>query len=481
MSGTRSSVRWVVVLAVGLALGLLGGGCASRGPGGLASPAQARVQAEVARRAEVATPGPGGPAAAGAGADVSALLAAPLTEAAAVKVALLQNPAVRASYERLGIAQADLLQAGLLSNPVFSFEATFYGGAPALDLGLTRSFLDLFLRPLRRSVAAADLRAEEAAVARDLVRLVYDVRRAFVAVHAADAVLALQEDGLRRARASRDLMQGLHAAGNALDTVRTLEEAAAARAELDVEAARLRAGEAREPLRVLLGLRAEAPEVRLAGALDGPPPASPADDPVARAQAQSLDLRESAARLDAALARAGLAHREGGWSTLEAGVVGAREPEGGPFGLGPSATVTLPLLDQGQARRCASHAALRLAHARHEQLGVEVQSAARRLSRRRAALEARLQHLREVYLPLRERLVREGLQHFNAMQIGAFDVLRAKQLELDARREHAETLRETWLASLDLAELLAGSLHRERVEALHLPDAAETPEAPKGH
>ena len=38
-----------------------------------------------------------------------------VTEETAVKVALLRNASVRASYERLGVARADLLQAGLVA------------------------------------------------------------------------------------------------------------------------------------------------------------------------------------------------------------------------------------------------------------------------------------------------------------------------------------------------------------------------------
>ncbi|TMB42082.1 MAG: TolC family protein, partial [Deltaproteobacteria bacterium] len=44
---------------------------------------------------------------------VRELLAAELTPEGAVQIALFNNPAVQATYERLGIAQADFVQAGL--------------------------------------------------------------------------------------------------------------------------------------------------------------------------------------------------------------------------------------------------------------------------------------------------------------------------------------------------------------------------------
>ena len=48
---------------------------------------------------------------------IASLLAKPLTVDAAVQIALLNNPGLQATLEELGIAQADLVQAGLLSNP----------------------------------------------------------------------------------------------------------------------------------------------------------------------------------------------------------------------------------------------------------------------------------------------------------------------------------------------------------------------------
>src|SRR5688572_31413757 len=52
--------------------------------------------------------------------SVRELLAAELTADAAVQIALLNNQSLQATYEDLGIAQAELVEAGLLRNPIFS-------------------------------------------------------------------------------------------------------------------------------------------------------------------------------------------------------------------------------------------------------------------------------------------------------------------------------------------------------------------------
>ena len=78
--------------------------------------------------------------------DVHALLQNPLTADTAVQVALLNNRELQAIYSELGVAQADLVQAGLLANPVFD-GAVFFplaGGPVEVELqcrpALSRSF-----------------------------------------------------------------------------------------------------------------------------------------------------------------------------------------------------------------------------------------------------------------------------------------------------------------------------------------------------
>jgi cobalt-zinc-cadmium efflux system outer membrane protein len=53
------------------------------------------------------------------------LLSRELTVETAVQVALLNNKTLQATYEDLSVAQADLVQAGLLQNPVFRRHVAF--------------------------------------------------------------------------------------------------------------------------------------------------------------------------------------------------------------------------------------------------------------------------------------------------------------------------------------------------------------------
>ena len=86
------------------------------------------------------------------------LLKRKLTADDAVQIALLNNRDLQAVYSDLGVAQADLVQAGLLSNPIFDAAVMFPvsgGGQPDLELSAAMNFLNIFYIPLRKRVAAA--------------------------------------------------------------------------------------------------------------------------------------------------------------------------------------------------------------------------------------------------------------------------------------------------------------------------------------
>src|SRR6266566_2565644 len=110
-------------------------------------------------------------------AAVSSLLSRPLTADSAVQVALLNNHNLQATYEELGIAQADLVEAGLLRNPIFTFQRRFPG--EAMEMDLLKEFTDILLLPLRKRIAAAQFEAAKLRVGHEVLDLAAEVRAAF--------------------------------------------------------------------------------------------------------------------------------------------------------------------------------------------------------------------------------------------------------------------------------------------------------------
>jgi outer membrane protein, heavy metal efflux system len=108
--------RFPTVLAMA-ALGVFLSGCASVPPKGGFDEVQQGAAQRLGQKVQWNQGTEDDQAAAQA---VQLLLQRPLTADDAVQIALLNNRRLQAVYEELGIAQANLVQAGLLKNPRFS-------------------------------------------------------------------------------------------------------------------------------------------------------------------------------------------------------------------------------------------------------------------------------------------------------------------------------------------------------------------------
>src|SRR5207244_3144609 len=117
---------------------------------------------------------------------------------------------------RLGVAQADLVQAGLLANPTLSGAVGINLGAGdnGYSFGIVQNFIDLFLIPLRRRLADAEFRRVKLEVADDVLELAGQVRAACYAVLAAQQSVALRRTFFEAAQVSAELAAQQHLAGN---------------------------------------------------------------------------------------------------------------------------------------------------------------------------------------------------------------------------------------------------------------------------
>ena len=413
-------------------------------------------------------------------AAVSRLLADSLTADAAVQIAVLQNRRLQATYEELGVAQAALVQAGLLANPVFRGSALFpfEGDAPAtLGLGAALQFLDVFAIPLRRSVARAEYQAAQLRVAEAVLDLAAETRTAFVQAQAARLRVEMQQRLVANAEAGYQAALLLREAGNVPAVELLAEQALYEQARLDLVSMQAQAAERREALARRLGVFGDQASFQIAGALPPVPPvqgdalAGDATDAAAlERQAVAASLALAAARLDAeAVARRmGLTNLEAGLPDFEVGAEAERDD--GAWKAGPEVEVTLPLFDQGQARLAAARAELRRRRALLYATAVDVRSAARVLALRLDARARTARHYQSVVLPLRAEITAQTVRQYNAMQTGVFGLLQAQAAEVDAARRYVDALADYWVARADIDALRQGRMPPLGTE----PPAAES-------
>lgn len=389
--------------------------------------------------------------------QVRSMLASGLTADEAVQVALLNNRTLQATYEGLGVAQAELVQAGLLHNPVFDADVKFLeGGGTIVELAVVQDFLDVLFIPARRRVAAAALEARKLSVTAAVMDLAGDVRRAFYDHAAAEMTLELRRTVAAATDASYDLARRLRDAGNitALDLAN--EQAQHEAAKLDLARAEAAVLETRERLNVLMGLWGPDTNWTSRERLANPPTEELATDDVERrAVESSLELAAARQQVEAAGRTLGLQRSLALLPEVQAGAAAEREPEG-DWGVGPAVSVPIPLFDQGQAKTAAARAELRLARRQYVATAVEVRSAARSARNRLVAARDRAAYIKTVLLPLRQEITRQSQLQYNAMLVGAFQLLQAKQAEVAAGADYVDALRDYWVARAELQQARGG-------------------------
>jgi cobalt-zinc-cadmium efflux system outer membrane protein len=119
--------------------------------------------------------------------------------------------------------------------------------------------------------------------------------------------------------------------------------------------------------------------------------------------------------------------------------------------------VPIPLFDQGQSARATAAGELRAARQRYAGLAVETRAAARAAAQRLRSARDRAIYQRTVILPLRQQILDETQKHYNAMQVGAFQLLQARQAQIDAAAAYIESLREYWLARVEVDQVINGA------------------------
>ncbi len=389
----------------------------------------------------------------------------------AVRIALLNNRRLQATYERLGIAQAQVVQAGLLRNPMLDVSLRFAEGPGSdyiFEMGAIQDILDVFLIPLRKRQGRAQLQVTKSEVIGAVLDTVARTERAFVSLQAAQQTLHLDRQILAAAAASYDGARRLHQAGNITDLALANERALYEQARLAVASAEMGVLQRRERLNTLLGLWGEHTSWQVAGGLPDLP-AQPLDlgELEQRVVANSLDLAILRQRMTATAARMGIDASQLIFPELAAGAEAEREPDG-EWSVGPAFGVGIPLFDQGLARKAAGRAQLRRLWDEYTALAIELRSAARTARYRLLNARRQSEYYQRVIVPLAQQITSETQLQYNAMQLGVFELLAAKQREIDTQRGAIRALEEYWTARAELELLLRGRMTAQ-------PSVAELP------
>ncbi len=434
-----------------LAAALLLAGCATTSPEAL----RADVRQLTQDRPGVAQPGDSD--------TVQALLARrPLDADTAVRIALLNNAGLQASYAALSITDAERVQAATLPNPHLTLGRLREGQQLEIERMLSFNVLQLLTLPWRAKYADQKVELAKLRAAQEVIRLAADTRKAWVDAVAARQTAAYLRDARQAAEAGAELARRMARVGNWSQLQQAREQSALAELTAQLARAEQQALAAREKLTRLMGLRDAQAQDTLPDRLPELPKALPErGDVEAQALRERLDVRAARDEARYVADSLGLVRATGVMDALEIGVTrkttfdnaaGTRET-----GRGAEISLPLPLFDWGQGRNAQAQATYLQAVARVRGTAVQARSEAREAWQGWRTAYDLARHYQDEVVPLRKFISDETVLRYNGMLASVWDLLAETRNHVTSVNGAIAAQRDFWIADTELNMVLTGT------------------------
>ncbi len=356
-----------------------------------------------------------------------------LSEDEAVAVALWNNAQFQSDLAALGLARADLIQANMLANPVFSL--MFPVGPKLLESKLNIPVDTLWQRPRRIAVAKTD--AQD--VAENLIQhglgLIRDVRTAY-------ADLWLAQEQTRMAKEDAQVRREIAALATCRLEAGDISELAASVAHVDslqaADASVRLSKEAvlsRQRLLALLGLISEQPAFEIVPPEIASKKAVRVDELLRTALAARPDLRAAELRIEAA-------GRRIGWEKSKVynfiAVIDAKDKGEDFLTIGPGFQFEVPVLSQNNGQIARARAEMEQAARQYEAVRQSILLQVREAYTQYVAAHEEHALWHGNIVPSLETAAQQAQCSFETGDVSYLLVLEAKQRLSEARMRRAE-------------------------------------------
>ncbi len=379
----------------------------------------------------------------------------------AVKLALVNSPALQAMLAQNWAEAAKAAQSGRISNPVFTFERLV--SANELEIGrlLTVALLDLFTYPQRYRIAQQQIELSQLHLTGNVIDQVTLVRQAWVRAVAAKQQLVYARQVNDAAYAGAELARRLQSVGNFNKLQRARQQAFYADAATQWATAQHMVTSTREELIRVLGLTdTQAQILKLPDRLPDLPKEPRTPDDVGKAgTAGRLDIKLAQAELDAVSKAWGL-NLLTSFTDIKLGLrydtVFDNAQHQSNTKRGFEISVSLPVFDWGDMQRDAMDAQTLVAVYRFE---ATMQSAGSSLREAYSAYRTAFdiaRHYRDEVLPLRKTISEENLLRYNGMLISVFELLADSRDQVGSVIASIAAEQQFWFAEAALQASLMG-------------------------
>ena len=387
---------------------------------------------------------------------VRELLAGPLSADDAVQIALLNNRGLQAEYQELGMAEAELVQAGRLPNPGVAFARTKQGGEVELEWLLAINVARLIAIPLFMEVESRRFAHTQLRVSLQMATLAADTRKAYIRALAAEETVRYMRQVMQAAEASAELARRMQQVGNFNKLQRAREQGFYADAALNLARAEQAQRATRERLTRLLGLWGAQTQFSLPERLpDLPKSVVDLPDLERLALEQRLDVRAAKLAAEQTAKNLGLTRTTRFINVLEVGGI-YNTYNDAPSQRGYEIAFELPLFDWGDARVAKAEAIYMQAVDRAAQTAIDARSQVREAYAGYRSAYDIARHQRDEIVPVRQRISEENLLRYNGMLIGVFELLADARAQIASVNGAIEALRDFWIAQADLDMALIG-------------------------
>lgn len=444
------------------------GGCASFSPDGGFDPiqlaTQSRIQKDVvwtrddASRRQSQT-------------RIDTLLAQPLAADDAVQIALLNNPGLQATFYRLGIAEADWVQAQTLPNPGLSVGRLTRGSEVEWDSALHLFLLQVLTMPMRSQIEQRLFEKTRTEVTLAILQLAAETRKAYFIAVAADETVRYMRQAMDAADAGAELGRRMAQAGNWSKLKQAREQAFYADTVLTLARAEQARVQSHERLIRLLGLE-NGTRLTLPQRLPDLPAALPAlPDVEQQALDQRLDLQMQRQAAAALADNLGLTRSTRLVNVLELGLIHSDSNEQATQ-RGFELSFELPLFDWGQARVARAEAIYMQTVQRTAAMAIDARSEVRESYAAYRSQYDIARHYRDEVVPLQKHISEENMLRYNGMLIGVFELLADARTQIGSVNDAIVAQRDFWLAQSDMQMALIGTPGKSAVTPVSSAPAA---------
>ena len=356
-----------------------------------------------------------------------------LTENEAVTLALWNNAQFQADLASLGFVRADLIEAGMLSNPTFSL--LFPVGPKQLETTLKIPIEALWQRP--RRIAASEYDAErlsENLVANGL-GLIRDVRTAYTELLLAEDRVRLAKEDVKLREQRAQLAQIRLEAGDISEMESSIAQVDALRAldtakQLSKEAAVLR-----HQLIALLGITSGDIPLILASSSIIQKTETSVEELLETALAARPDLRAAELSIEAAGERVG-------WEKSKIyrfiGIIDADDDSEEGFLIGPGLEIEIPILNQNEGKIARAKAELEQSARQYEAVRQNIILQVNEAYTRHVAAHEEHKLWHSDIIPSLEKAVGQAQKSFAAGEVSYLLVLETEKELIAARMRQAE-------------------------------------------